>query len=102
MLGLLFISVLTQANPILNKPLLVITAHYVAEDKQLEKILLAVKEIKGKHTSENMSKIVIEVINDQGIVLKLGYFQIDNARSNDTMLYALSAGKCLISSYSPY
>ena len=85
-----------------NKPLLVITAHYVAEDKQLEKILLAVKEIKGKHTGENMSKIVIEVIDDQGIALKLGYFQMDNARSNDTMLHALSAGKCLTSSCSPY
>jgi hypothetical protein len=30
----------------------------------LKKILLAVKEIKGKHTSKNMSKIVIEVINN--------------------------------------
>jgi hypothetical protein len=85
-----------------NKPLLVITAHYVAKDKQLEKILLAVKEIKGKHTGENMSKIVMEVIDDWGIASKLGYFQMDNAGSNDTMLYALSAGKCLTSSYSPY
>jgi hypothetical protein len=39
-----------------------ITAHYVAKDKQLKKILLAVKEIKGKHTGENMSKIVIELL----------------------------------------
>jgi hypothetical protein len=42
----------------------VITAYYVAKDKQLKKILLAVKEIKGKNNGENMSKIVMEVIDN--------------------------------------
>jgi hypothetical protein len=32
----------------------------------------------------------MEVINDYGIALKVGYFMMDNASNNDTMIYALS------------
>lgn len=31
----------------------------------------------------------MEVINNYGIALKVGYFIIDNASNNDTMIYAL-------------
>jgi len=33
----------------------------------------------------------MKVINDYGIVSKVGYFMMDNASNNDTMIEALSA-----------
>jgi hypothetical protein len=35
---------------------------------------------------------VIDLINEFGIALKLGYFQMDNAPNNGTLLYAVAAG----------
>ncbi len=48
------------------------------------------KEVVGEHTGENMSKYVIEVIKEYGIIHNLGYFVIDNAPDNDTMMTTLS------------
>jgi hypothetical protein len=79
-----------------NKPLIVIFAHYIGEDGQLEKALLAVKEIQGKHTGENMAKYVMDAIDYYGIASKLGYFQMDNAGNNDTLLHSVSAGMCCL------
>jgi hypothetical protein len=37
-----------------------------------------------------MSKYVIDVLEEYNIVRKLGYFTIDNAPDNDTMMTTLS------------
>jgi hypothetical protein len=37
-----------------------------------------------------MAQYVIEVLKDYGIVYNLGYFTMDNALDNDTMITALS------------
>jgi hypothetical protein len=76
--------------------LIVIFAYYIREDGQLEKALLAVKEIQGKHTSENIAKYVTDAIDYYGIASKLGYFQMDNAGNNDTLLHTVSAGMCFL------
>ncbi|KAH9204061.1 hypothetical protein DL95DRAFT_249721, partial [Leptodontidium sp. 2 PMI_412] len=69
-----------------NKPLIVIFAYYIRENRQLKKALLVVKEIQSKHTSENIAKYIINAINYYGIALNLSYFQINNAKNNNTLL----------------
>jgi hypothetical protein len=62
-----------------------VIAHYIAEDSELEKSLLAMKDIIGSHEGTNLALYIMEVIRDRGIASKLGHFQIDNAGNNDTM-----------------
>jgi len=73
-----------------------IIAHYIAEDGQLERSLLSMKDIIGSHEGTNLAPYIIEVIRDWGIASKLGYFQMDNAGNNDTMLKEVSF--CMFSS----
>jgi hypothetical protein len=71
-------------------PVLGITAVYVCEDGKMEKSVLALKVVEGAHDGENLSKYVMDVISEWGIASKLGYFNMDNAPNNDTMLKAIS------------
>ena len=45
-----------------NKSVIIIVTHYVGKDGQLKTMLLVLKEIFGKHTSENLSKYVLATI----------------------------------------
>ena len=56
----------------------------------MEKSVLALKVVEGAHDGENLSKYVMDVISEWGIASKLGYFNMDNAPNNDTMLKAIS------------
>jgi hypothetical protein len=67
-----------------------VVAHYMAEDGELEKPLLAMKDIMGSHEGINLAPYIMDVIRDWGIASKLGYFQMDNAGNNDTMLKEVS------------
>ena len=75
--------------------LLGIIAHYLAEDGQLQQSVLALKELEGQHTGENQALIIIFIIEEFGIASKIGYFMMDNAVNNDSMIKALSACKLL-------
>jgi hypothetical protein len=70
-----------------------ILAHYISEDNQLEHSVLALVEITGPHEGENLAPQVIKVVEDWGIVSKLGFFVMDNAGNNDTMMRHISLGK---------
>jgi hypothetical protein len=48
---------------------------------------LALCQVKGDHSGENIAKYVMEVIQEWGIASKLGYIQMDNASNNDTMMW---------------
>ena len=67
-----------------------IVAHYISESSQLQYSVLALRELDGKHSGPNMADCVMEVISDYGIASKVGYFMMDNAENNDTMMAALS------------
>lgn len=73
-----------------NLPILGMVAHYISEDNELEHAVLALKEIQGSHEGENVALVVLEVLEDWGIVTKLGFMQMDNASNNDTLIRALS------------
>jgi hypothetical protein len=77
------LNIWTSTN---NKAIMGITAVYIREDGELEHTVLAVKEIEGNHKGENLAPIVMEVIEDWQIADKLGYFVMDNASNNDTMM----------------
>ena len=71
-------------------PILGVVAHYISEDNILESSTLAMIELKGKHEGENIAPNVVRIIEEWGLLSKLGFFQMDNAGNNDTMLRALS------------
>jgi hypothetical protein len=67
-----------------------ITAQFVNQDSKLQSVVLAMKEVEGEHTGGNMAKYVMEVIKDYKIEKQLGYFIMDNADNNDTLIASLS------------
>lgn len=48
--------------------------------------LLALKEVHGNHSGENMASYVSKVVNDYGIAEEIGFFTLDNVPSNDMCL----------------
>jgi hypothetical protein len=52
--------------------------------------LLALKEIHGSHSGENMALLIFEVIKEFGFEDNIGYFVMDNADSNDKALEVLN------------
>ena len=77
-------------------PILGVIAQYITEDGKLETTTLALVDIQGAHTGENLSKYIQDVIEDWGIALKLGFMQMDNASNNDTLIEELEARKSSI------
>jgi hypothetical protein len=76
-------------------------AHYTSESGQLEHSVLALRELNSKHSGHNIAGCVMQVINDYGVASKVGYFIIDNANNNDTMMEALST-RMYNQFYKPY
>jgi hypothetical protein len=75
--------------------LLAIVAHFINPDsRQLCKALLALRELEGAHSGEAIAETFLRVINSYGIQDKIGYFTLDNAYNNDTMLQAAVAKAC--------
>lgn len=67
-----------------------IVAHFITGDGELRHVVLALREIDGAHTGENLSPVILEVIVDYGFESNLGFFMMDNASNNDTMMNHLS------------
>ncbi|KAJ6785139.1 hypothetical protein PWT90_08159 [Aphanocladium album] len=67
-----------------------VVAHYVTEDGKLEHHTLGLKDIDGEHDGSHLAAAIVEVIDDWGFASKLGYFMMDNAGNNDTMMTCLS------------
>lgn len=66
--------------------MLIVVSHFVNEDMQQQTLLLALKEIKKRHSDENMTQIVLQTLDEYDIRNNLDYFVMDNAEPNDTML----------------
>ena len=71
-----------------------IIAHYVDEDGKLQRSNLALKSIIGDHTGEHLAEVILKVLQEWGIVSKLGFFMMDNAQSNDVLLRVIQRGIC--------
>jgi hypothetical protein len=68
-------------------------AHFINPQGDLEEVLIALKEIDGAHTGENLSQFILAAIDDFDITSRLDYLQMDNAPNNDTMIREVSASK---------
>ena len=78
-----------------SKALLGIIGHYFADSGDLCQSVLALRELDGQHTGENQSQLIMKVIEEYGIASKVGYFMMDNAENNETMIRSLSLCKLL-------
>lgn len=74
------------------KPIMVIVGHYISEDNDLEHSVLDLVEVEGSHRGENLAPLTFAVICRWGVTSKLGFFMMDNASNNDTMMRRLSSG----------
>ena len=70
-----------------------IVAHFIDSEGELVSYCIALREVHGKHSGENQAHIVMNVVEDYGIVTQIGYFVSDNADSNDTLMDTLE--KCI-------
>ncbi|CAD0020548.1 unnamed protein product [Aureobasidium pullulans] len=70
-------------------PLLGIVAHYIDYNYELKVVLLALLEINGSHSGENIAAHLLSVIERFNLCNKLGFFMADNASSNDKALKIL-------------
>ena len=70
-----------------------IVAHYIAENGALRQSVLSLRELEGQHTSANQAGLIFSVLEEYGILSKVGYFMMDNASNNDTMIEELSTCK---------
>ena len=64
-------------------------AHYIAENGTLRQSVLSLRELQGQHTGINQARLIYSVLKEYGILLKVGYFMMDNASNNDTMIEEL-------------
>jgi hypothetical protein len=64
--------------------LLAICAHYTTHFLKRRKVLLALRTVAG-HSGENQFNILLPVLQDYGIVRKLGAIVADNASPNNTL-----------------
>jgi hypothetical protein len=71
-----------------------VVAHFISADGRLQHCVLALKDIDGEHNGENLADAIIQVIEDWGFASKLGFFTMDNAGNNDTMMRCISRGRC--------
>ncbi|KAN0130476.1 Ribonuclease H-like domain containing protein [Lactarius tabidus] len=78
-----------------HDPYLGVTVHWVHSTPEFPSkwslctLLLAFWEVKGNHSSENLAKLVMEIINDAGLPSKIGWITSDNITSNDKMMARL-------------
>jgi len=64
--------------------LLAICAHYTTHLLKRQKALLALRTVAG-HSGQNQFNILLPVLQDYGVVRKLGAIIADNASTNDTL-----------------
>lgn len=52
----------------------------------MQTTLLAIREVIGEHTGDNMAAVALKVIKEYKIGKKIVYFMLDNASSNDVCI----------------
>lgn len=69
--------------------LLGIYVHFVDKQYKIKTVMIALRCIKGSHSGENIAHTLEQVIKEYKITDWLGYFILDNVKSNDTCIKAL-------------
>ena len=61
-------------------------AHFIDKKGKRRTAVLALRELVGEHSGENMADVLLHIFNDYKISGQIGYFMADNASSNDTCI----------------
>jgi hypothetical protein len=64
--------------------MIAIVAHFIDSKGYRQTKLLAIRQLKGEHSGENIAASVRKVIKEYRIDDRVGFFVLDNAGSNDT------------------
>ena len=64
--------------------IMAICAHFIDQYGVWQTKLLALRNVEGKYSGENMAAIVLKVIKEYGISCQIRYFMLDNVTANDT------------------
>lgn len=63
--------------------IIAIVAHFIDTKGSRQTKLLAIRQLKGEHSGENIAACVLRVMKEYKIRKKVGFFILDNASSND-------------------
>jgi hypothetical protein len=74
-----------------NIPFLGVIGHFISDDGCIDHLVLGLREIEGTHTGENLCVMLVRIVSQFNIWSKIGYFMMDNATNNDTMLSSFGA-----------
>ena len=77
-----------------HKAMIAIVAHWTAEDYEVKTALLAIREVHGEHTEENIANVVYSVMKEYDIHTRFGYYVGDNATNNHTSFDYLDQHLC--------
>jgi hypothetical protein len=61
-------------------------AHFIDKKGKRRTAVLALRDLVGEHSGENMADVLLHIFNDYKISGRIGYFMADNASSNDTCI----------------
>ena len=68
-----------------------VVAHFIDDHGKLQKALLGLKHLERSHSGEAQAERFYAVLQDWGLQDRIGYFMMDNASSNDSMLRHIAA-----------
>jgi hypothetical protein len=63
--------------------MIAIVAHFIDSNGCRQTKLLAIRQLKGEHSGENIAEAILQVIKEYRISKRVGFFVLDNASSND-------------------
>ncbi len=66
-----------------------IVAYFIDKTGERRTTVLALREVEGEHSGENIADVLLQVIKDYKITGRIGYFIADNASTNDTCINAV-------------
>lgn len=72
-----------------NIALLIVVSYFVEENYNIHTVILALQRIKRSHSGPNLAQTILEVIQKYNLKTGVGYFVLDNTKSNDTCMKAI-------------
>jgi hypothetical protein len=68
-----------------------VVAHFANAYGKLRDLLIALPQLTGAHTSENVAEVIVSILRAFDIpASKVGYFVLDNATNNNSAVAALA------------
>jgi hypothetical protein len=69
--------------------LITVVAHYLNKDLNARSYLIGLRRINGAHSGENIAEAILPILQEMGIISRLGFFIADNAGNNNTYIRAI-------------